>query len=237
MLISSFTVTWSALREVEMDEVKVRPVSRPRRRKEIRPAAIWERYALPGGIALQGLVVAWLGGFALPQALWIVILFAAAAAAFHLLLSQRRLTPDAGMMLTMFSLGGLAMLTGWWADAGFAQVVRDGVCLCGCPKSNLGFGLVMQPTWMAAGMVFASVSGFYYEAGAGRSRLLCWLAGLFGMFIGMDGAALLMALVPVNAAAAHLQFFATYGVMMTGMCLGMLAGCLIYRQWTRGGNK
>jgi hypothetical protein len=126
----------------------------------------------------------------------------------------------------MFSAGGLAMLSGWWADAGFAAVVREGVCLCGCAKSNMGLGLLATFTWMDAGMLLAALPGLFVDREIFRSissRIWCWLAGLAGMFLGMEAGAVALAGLPVTAAPA--QFFFTYAAMVLGMCLGMLAGC------------
>src|SRR5262249_40019679 len=38
--------------------------------------------------------------------------------------------PVATMALAMLGPGNLGMLVGWWMDAGFGPVMRDGVCLC-----------------------------------------------------------------------------------------------------------
>ena len=130
------------------------------------------------------------------------------------------------MTMAMFSVGGLAMLAGWWADAGFGAVVRNGVCLCGCIDSNMGAGLLGKVSWMEAGMFAAAVPGLFVERDVIRSfprRFWCWTAGLVGMLLGMQIAVLVLAGLPVTAASA--QFFLTFAAMVTGMCLGMLAGC------------
>ena len=138
------------------------------------------------------------------------------------------------MTLTMFAAGGLAMLTGWWADAGFAAVVRDGVCLCGCAQSDMGLGLLGRLSWMDAGMLLAALPGFFLDrplTGGAAVRVWCWIAGLVGMFVGMElGAAVLAGLPVVHASA---QFFLTYAAMTGGMCLGMLCGCAAAQRFAR----
>jgi hypothetical protein len=136
------------------------------------------------------------------------------------------------MATSMFGLGGLLMLVGWWMDAGFGAVVRNGVCLCGCARSDMGWGLFLQPNWMLVGMVAASLPALRLEpAGDAKRRWLCWAAGLVGMILGMEISALLMALIPVVEAAAGLHFFATYGVMVLGMTWGMFAACQLWLRW------
>jgi len=214
MLASSFTVTWRALRPS----------------RAARPALPWWTLALCGALAAQGPVLVYLGGFQGPAAVGFVVLFLAAGAGLAFWISRRPLSGFAEMAVAMFSIGGLAMLAGWWADAGFAAVVRDGACLCGCAKSNMGLGLFARLSWMDASMLAASVPGIFLEPPS-RSRVWCWLAGLVGMLVGMELAAGIMAQVPVEFPQAG--FFATYAAMMFGMCLGMVAACGAWQGWRR----
>lgn len=237
MLVSSMTVTWRVLRQTQGDALErtARParrapaVGRPRAAQVLREGiARLERRERPifgAALALQGPVLAWLGDFHGWYAAGFVALFAAAGAVIAFAAPQRPFTPPARMTAAMLSVGGLAMLAGWWGDAGFAPVIRDGVCLCGCPDSTLGLGLVGRVGWMSAGMVLAAVPGLLVErtAAAFPARLWCWGAGLVGMFAGMELAALVLSGFPIRAAGFH--FFLTYAAMVTGMCGGMLAGC------------
>jgi Cu+-exporting ATPase len=237
MLGSSLTVTWRALRETQ--EEKILPQRSPSRpKKAISPAAglvalpKWAVWALAAAILVQGPVVAYLGGFRGTTALGFVLLFASAGLLVAAWGRVRVWTRPAAMATSMFGLGGLLMLVGWWMDAGFAAVVRDGVCLCGCASSGMGWGLFLQPNWMLAGMVVASLPTVRLEPVTGTSqRWICWAAGLAGMIFGMEISALLMALVPVTEAAAGLHFFATYGVMVLGMTWGMFAACQMWLRW------
>lgn len=217
MLASSFTVTWRALSPSEASERKAGPRPIP-----------W-RVVLPGAaLALQGPAIVYLGGFHGLTAAGFVLLFLVTGFACSAWLERRTFSPFAEMALGMFSIGGLAMLAGWWADAGFAAVVRDGTCLCGCVKSNMGLGLFAKVNWMDISMLAASVPGLLIEPNP-RNRWSCWIAGLIGMLIGMEAAAWLMTMIPTTA--PQVSFFGTYGAMMFGMCLGMIVACGTWKNW------
>lgn len=227
MLVSSMTVTWRVLRETSdtaLEKSAARPAPAPVRSAPAFPHL--ETAIFAAALAVQGPVVAWLGGFHGAAAMGFIALFLAAGGALLLFGRGRTWTEPARMTLAMFSVGGLAMLAGWWADAGFAAVVRDGVCLCGCAKSNMGLGLLAKFTWMDAGMMAAALPALVIDRSLSPKfsvRFWCWGAGLVGMFAGMELGALVLAGLPVTAASA--QFFLTYAAMVFGMCLGMLAGC------------
>ena len=227
MLVSSLTVTWRVLRETS-DTALQKSAAPP---EPLTARRVWdfprvERLIFAAALALQGPAIAWLGGFHGAGAAGFVVIFLAAGGAVLLWSRDRIWSPAARMTMAMFSAGGLAMLAGWWADAGFAAVVREGVCLCGCAKSNMGLGLLATFTWMDTGMLLAALPGLFVDREIFRSissRIWCWLAGLAGMFLGMEAGAVALAGLPVTAAPA--QFFFTYAAMVLGMCLGMLAGC------------
>jgi Cu+-exporting ATPase len=229
MLVSSLTVTWRVLRETSDTALQKAAVeNRPLAARQVWNFPQFERLIFAVALALQGPVIAWLGGFRGPAAVGFIILFLAAAGAVLLWSRDRAWTPAARMTMAMFSVGGLAMLVGWWADAGFAAVVRDGVCLCGCAESNMGLGLLAKFTWMDAGMLLAALPGLFVDREIFRSlssRVWCWIAGLLGMFVGMEIGAVALSGLPIDANSASAQFFLTFAAMVLGMCLGMLAGC------------
>jgi hypothetical protein len=173
-------------------------------------------------------VIALLGGFRGSTAIGFVVLFAAAAIALAILLTKRRFTPETAMAASMFSVGGLAMLAGWWADAGFGPIVRDGVCLCNCATSTMGLGLFARMTWMDAGMLAASLPALVLPANSSLARVGCWVAGILGMILGMEVTVWLMALLPPTHPQA--TFFATYAAMAAGMMIGMTAACGVWRK-------
>ena len=227
MLVSSLTVTWRVLRETSDTALqKAAEEDRPLAARQAWNFPQFERLVFAATLALQGPVIAWLGGFHGPSAIGFIVLFLVAAAAVLLWSRDRAWSPAARMTMAMFSVGGLAMLAGWWADAGFAAVVRDGVCLCGCAKSNMGLGLLAKFTWMDAGMLLAALPGLFADKEifhSVSSRVWCWIAGLIGMFVGMEVGAVALAGLPIVNASA--QFFLTFAAMVLGMCVGMLAGC------------
>jgi heavy metal translocating P-type ATPase len=229
MLLSSLTVTWRVLRETSDTALqKAADEDRPLAARQALNFPQFERFVFAAALALQGPVIAWLGGFRGPGAVGFVILFLAAAGAVLLWSRNRAWTPAARMTMAMFSVGGLAMLAGWSADAGFAAVVRDGVCLCGCAQSNMGLGLLAKFTWMDAGMLLAALPGLFIDQQIFRSissRLWYWMAGLVGMFLGMEIGAAALAGFSVDANSASAQFFLTFAAMVLGMNAGMLAGC------------
>ncbi len=231
MLASSFTVTSRALRSLR-GEPKLATTHRvppPMPARELAAPA-----ALCVGIAIQGPIISALGSFEGISAAGFVALFATAATIALWTLRKRRTDRPAGMALGMFSLGGVAMLAGWWADAGFGAVVRDGICLCGCATSTMGLGIFAKANWMTGAMLAASVPAFALE---GRTfprwtaRVACWVSGLAGMMLGMQGAALIMAQLPPENPQAH--FFATYAAMIFGMVLGMAAACTAWDRFNR----
>ena len=217
MLASSFTVTTRALRSAGVETRKPEVQAHRRHGAWIGPVAALALF-------LQGIALCRLGAFHGATAAGLALLFAAGGLVLYWLCTLNPMTPEGRVAVFMFSFGGLAMLGGWWADAGFAPVVRDGVCLCNCPGSTLGLGLLGGINWMDAGMLAASVPMFFVAGGsAPRSRWLCWLAGLGGMLLGMRAATWLASFLP--AQMPQVNFFAGYGVMLFGMILGMILAC------------
>jgi hypothetical protein len=233
MLVSSLTVTWRVLRETSDDALSLAAgkESTPTARQEREKHHGIERLVFAAALAAQGPAIAWLGGFRGTTAAGFITLFLAAGLVLLLWTRNRTWLPSARMTTAMFTFGGLAMLAGWWIDAGFAAVVRNGVCLCGCPDSPLGQGLLGKISWMEVGMIASAVPGLFLDrvTDAFPRRLWCWVAGLAGMLVGMKLAAGALAGLPVNEASASAQFFLTYAAMVGGMCLGMLAGCELAR--------
>lgn len=136
-------------------------------------------------------------------------------------------TPDWGPMVWgMLGPANLAMLLGWWADAGFGRVMRDGVCLC-C-SGHRYFGLERGVPWMAVAMVAA---GLPFMTGAIRvwsglgTRISVGVALAVSMVGGMDwGANLALRW----AGPGHpWQFLIAYAGMTLGMMAGMVFTCAL----------
>ena len=229
MLASSFTVTWRALRDVEEESPALPRRTAPAPTLHPQPIGILAAAA----VFLQGPVLAYLGAFPPQTALALTLLFAGGGLGILCLTALRPLSPGAREGLLMFSVGGLAMLGGWWADVDFLPVVRAGVCLCGCPNSTWGFGLLGAVNWMSAAMVVAAVPMLFVTRPSeqGIRRAVCWSAGLAGMLIGMKAGAFVAGLVLEGNPGVN--FFSTYGAMLFGMTFGMAGACSLARRLTR----
>jgi Cu2+-exporting ATPase/Cu+-exporting ATPase len=236
MLLSSFTVTWRAMREVDEPREFEPPALKEHGRHGLAGrslAASWLAAVAGGAVLLQGVAVVLLGSFRGATATGLLALFAVAAAGLAWFLSRRPMSGETRHFAWMLSAGGLAMLAGWWADAGFAPAVRDGICLCGCPDSTYGLRFFVRLNWMDAGMVMASLPMLAVAGSEGRvSRWLPWLAGLVGMLGGMRAASLLSSYL--SDTQPQVAFFAGYGAMVFGMVLGMMFACGVARR-LRGG--
>jgi len=224
MLVSSFTVTWRALKSAEQPLQYVP-------RKPWRPSSTDLTLGAIAALALflQGPVLAALGSFPPATTAGLTLLFAAAGLIMYAICNLRPVDLEGRGALLMFSLGGLAMLGGWWADAGWAPVIRDGVCLCNCFDSTTGFGLVGNFGWMDAAMVLASLPMLVLEERA--RRWACWLAGLVGMILGMQAGGALTGFLP--STNPQISFFAGYGAMLFGMAVGMFVACTLARRFLR----
>ncbi|OAI42377.1 hypothetical protein AYO41_01025 [Verrucomicrobia bacterium SCGC AG-212-E04] len=124
----------------------------------------------------------------------------------------------------MFAFGNLAMLIGWWADAGFGPIIRDGVCLCPCP--GLGAGLLHYVNWMNLGMLIGSLA--MWPRGGDWRAFGHFLVMLAGMFLGMIAVESFMSKLIVVDPVRH--FYLAAASMAVAMGLGMLLACEAWRR-------
>ena len=128
------------------------------------------------------------------------------------------------MVWGMLGPSNLAMLVGWWADAGFGPVIREGVCLC-CSGHRF-FSWSAGIPWMtgamlAAGLPFMRGAILLWPSNGIRFAITTALA--LSMAGGMNWGA---ALVLRWAGPGHpWQFLIAYGGMTLGMMSGMLFVC------------
>jgi len=181
----------------------------------------------------QAPLLVWFGGLERGVA-WQAI---AIGAALGLLVDQawrvRRVLPcKTDMALVMVSLGGLGMLGGWIAGAGFRPLGAEGVCpLCSSVAAGdpaIAFGSLLQVGGMVAGMLALSLpAGVAWTRCALRARRCraLWISthvfGNAGMLLGMGvlgaaGAPALARGLGSEPGGAHLA-------MLAGMMGGMLA--------------
>jgi hypothetical protein len=129
-------------------------------------------------------------------------------------------------LLAMVTLGNLGMLIGWLTDVSFLPLVRDSVCLCGCPKSPLGWGILSHLNWMQLGMLIGGIFAIKlidFNLKNWAHTLGCSILMLVGMMIGATA----IAWVPINHPQIH--FFITITVMTLAMILGMILYARIQR--------
>jgi P-type Cu+ transporter len=237
MLAASGTVTWRALQFASQLERPVRAdralFSLPQAQKRQPSLALITAICL----TVQGPLLSYLGHATPLAILFVSLLFwTMALLALHFWKSgPPALTGQS--LAVMAGPGCLGMLLGWWADAGFGAIIRDGACLCGCAKSHLGWGLIAHVHWMHFGMIIASfpIMLFFRDnlnplTFSLRSRFSHAGWGTIGMFIGMLLAMLVMSQISIVHPSIH--FFLTYGAMVFGMLLGMVTSCLAWQKIT-----
>jgi hypothetical protein len=174
-------------------------------------------------LALQGPFIAYLSrrspaGYAAFSAAWGTLALGLGA-----FLGGPRARGGARDQALMATTGTLAMLFGWFADAGFRPLVGNAVCLCGCPGSLTGLGLISRLHWMQLCMV-AACAGMILVAERERPARGPWrtarevAASSLSMLAGMAVAGWLAGtLRPVSPAPALLT---AYLAMSAGMVVG-----------------
>ncbi len=158
------------------------------------------------------------------------------------------------LLWAMLALGNIGMIIGWMADFGFGPLIKEGVCLCGCPISPIGGGLISKFGWMYKGMALASLPCFFIIRPAShtrfsksfknvennnprlhlpcksislRSEIFHAIACTVGMLLGMFIACKLLSYLPIRNAYTH--FIYTYLFMTLGMALGMILPCKFFK--------
>ena len=191
----------------------------------------WKRWAFRMSFLLQAPLLIGLGNLSTGPAALVVTFAALGAWA-----SERRFfSPGVGvsrprptdwnpMIWGMLGPSNLAMLVGWWADAGFGPVMREGVCLCCSGHRFFSWGAGIP--WMTGTML---VSGLFFMRGAilpwpkNSIRIVIATALALSMAGGMNWGA---SLVLRWAGPGHpWQFLIAYGGMTLGMMSGMLFVC------------
>jgi magnesium-transporting ATPase (P-type) len=227
MLVSSFTVSFRALRMAEG------PLSSVLERDSLqrsRPRALWVSVlasAVAVALGAQGLLLGHLAALSHWGCAVLVLGFGLAGILAWNKRGRWAMLPRRAAFVAMLAVGNLGMLLGWWADAGWAPAIREGVCLCGCQKSHFGAGLTHGFAWMHLGMLAFSLPPIWWEqrlmiraSGRGDWR---WLACLAFMMLGMyAGAGAVIGWFPGQPQA---QLLASYVGMTIGMTAAMLVVC------------
>ncbi len=215
---SSAVVGWRAWRGASCHPAEEQPHERRHQ---------WHPRMLRVGFLLQAPLLIWLGDLT-PGPASLTIVLAILAAWFSTRAPGKtpgKITPGPSssdwrpMVWGMIGPANLAMLVGWWADAGFDRVMREGVCLCCSGHRYFGFGSGVP--WMTVAMVAAGLPFMKPAILAWPRAGLRWAVGISlaaSMAWGMDwGATVALRW----AGPGHPgQFLIAY----TGMTLGMLGG-------------
>lgn len=224
MVGSSTIVSWRALRSGRDEGCHPPATPTPPRLRTWRQG---HRGLIPAAVLLQIPVLLYLGHLHGPAAAATAALWTLGALGF-VGLDHRCSVPSGrhggwlpGLRMTgaMLGPGNLGMLIGWWADAGFGPVMRDGVCLC-C-QSHHYFTWEGGVPWMMLGMLAAGLPAMGPAVSGLRGRLPRWgvvTMSAVGMVLGMAwGADLALGW----AGPGHPQQFL---IAVAGMTLGMLVG-------------
>jgi heavy metal translocating P-type ATPase len=239
MVVSSAIVSWRAVRSAQHEELCCAPTDTIRSPATKLP--IWRNwFAQPQlqtayGIllALQGPFIAWLGQLSTTATVVVITACALAGiATARFRSSNAELTRYAAMTFAMFALGNWGMLLGWWADAGFAPVMRTGVCLCCHARDYFALNSFKVP-WMYLGMLLLGLPPMLAAPLPSRlrtGRLWTGVVSGIGMVAGMAwGASLALRWAgPMHPQ----QFLLALGGMTFGMLAGMFFACELARVLT-----
>jgi heavy metal translocating P-type ATPase len=239
MVVSSAIVSWRAVRSAQQDEPCCVPTATLRSPSAELPA--WRNWlaqpklqtAYGVLLALQGPFIAWLGQLstvATVVAITACTLAGIAIARFRS--SDTELSRYAVMTFAMLALGNWGMLLGWWAEAGFAPVMRSGVCLCCHARDYFALTSFKVP-WMYLGMLALGLPPMLAAPLPARlraGRLWTGLVSGIGMVVGMAwGASLMLRWAgPMHPQ----QFLLALGGMTLGMLAGMFFACELARVLT-----
>jgi hypothetical protein len=235
MVVSSFTVSWRALRSVEPGTLCCAPpMTASRTDERFRPNLTqggtvirsWWPWICAVFVVIQAPFLIYLGQLGTPASIFV----SAALLGLGLLIAcfrsrQAELSHVAQMTFAMLGPGNWGMLLGWWADAGFAPVSAD------CPHcasfSLLGF---THMPWMNLGMLVLGLVPMVLAAREVKGGLGPWSSAALaavGMVWGMSygNYVLLKWLGPVVSE----RFLLSFGGMTLGMLLGMFLCCELGR--------
>ncbi len=214
MLVSSATVTWRALRGVEgrkpdslgdgQSDGSDGQADSPGHAGPSKEPAWQTRVA----------VVLWFGHF--------IFLLSLAGLSWGLtVLLAATVTLSMGRLGWLFNwqtlAAGVGMLFGWFMDAGWGAVVREGVCLCPCVDSSLGWGLVWHWGWMENCMLISMGVALWFHNRGHAGLVSRILLPLISMLIAMKLAALTLAFAlspQVDVIHPGLFFVTSYAAML-----------------------
>lgn len=197
---------------------------------------IWP-YLFGGSIVTQGILLIYAGQLPWSWSLPIMLIFLSAGHYIRIYFQNEERSLRWSLIWAMVAFGNIGMILGWMADFGFAPLIREGACLCGCPDSPLGKGLIAKFGWMYKGMILASLPTFWIirpintNASRFSFEIIHIIACLGSMLTGMFLACKFLAHIPV--ADPYLHFIYTYCAMTLGMTLAMILPCKIWENFIK----
>lgn len=239
MVVSSFTVSWRALRSTEAADSCCLPSAKAAATETARWERLpdetqsrWTQRTLGFLLAAQAPFLVYLGKLPLATSAWVCAVFLILGI---LTARYQARHPEvdrfARMTFAMLSLGNWGMILGWWADAGFGPVSM-GCPGCDARDFHLTASFAAMP-WMNLGMVLLGVPPMLLDRDAGRgglSRLALGLLSTAGMIVGMafGGFVFLRWL----GSFVPSRFLLSFCGMTVGMLLGMFLCCELGRALT-----
>jgi hypothetical protein len=235
MVVSSFTVSWRALRSTDGNSLccgpnenvltvntdRVVAATNPRIRLSRSIHGVLFLFQIPFLVYLGQLD--WLSSLGL----WVTFV----AVSWLLLLGHPRdpeQQPGFNMTLAMLGAGNWGMILGWWADLGFRPYL-PGACGCGQPEGLPLLPFLDMPWMYVAMLVFGlpSMISFPPNAWRGLGRLSVGLLSAVGMVWGMafGNHLALQWLAPESSN----RFLVSFAGMTIGMLLGMFFCCELGR--------
>jgi len=229
MVVSSFTVSWRALRSAECADdccavIPVVPLNQATSPEGQGAAPKWFQIASGLLVITQAPFLVYLGqlGTTAAALTWAVML----GLGIFIVCFRPRKPGWAGaahMIFAMLGPGNWGMILGWWADAGFAPV-NMGCQHCAAQGFNL-WNFAGMP-WMNLGMLLLGLPAMLAGPGNprfGLGRLSLGLLSAAGMICGMSfgGFVFMKWLGPMVAES----FLVSFAGMTVGMLLGMFLCC------------
>ncbi|MCX6898125.1 MAG: cation-translocating P-type ATPase [Verrucomicrobia bacterium] len=226
MLVSSFTVSWRALRSTESGDVCCTLPAPPEPTTEVRRSRSQWLYAIL--VVTQTPFLIYLGQLETFAAVGLsVVMLALGAFIARFRTRNAEVFRFAQMTFAMLGPCNWGMILGWWADAGFAPAVMGCPCCHAASFSLLSFAAM---PWMNAGMLLLGVPPMVFDPTnlkRGLNRLSFAALSAVGMVWGMSfGDLVFMKWLGPMVPSVFLLSFAG---MTIGMLLGMFLCCELGR--------
>ena len=228
MVVSSFTVSWRALRSAEYADDCCAAIPAPLNQTTSPDGhrAARRRFQVACGILVIGQApfLVYLGQLGATAAglTWAVMLGLGI-----FIVCFRPCKPGqasaAHMIFAMLGPGNWGMILGWWADAGFGPV---GMCCQHCAGQGFGLGSIAGMPWMNLGMLLFGLPPMLAgpaNSRFGAGRFSAGFLSAAGMILGMSFGNFVF-LKWFGSMVAE-SFLISFTGMTTGMLLGMFLGC------------